>query len=258
MIDKIKIVSSNIRFDNPADLDNSWNNRKKILSDDFNSRSLDIICTQEGRETQLRELEGLLSEFKLQDSHRSWIDNRMYPCIFTRALSSKQSNDFWLSKTPAKAGSISFNSAFPRLCTWAKLVIEGNEILVFNMHLDHTTDDVRENQINVAIDEIKTINKECLPLIVCGDFNSGPNSNIYKTLIHRLDLLDPWTEHQLAEESTYHLFRGEFLEGKRIDWILHSKEFTSKKIELIKTNKNNIYISDHFPVYAELDLKKGY
>lgn len=254
----IKIISSNIRFDNPADGKNSWSFRKQFMADTFLSLTPNFICSQEGRVEQLKELESLLTGFKIEDNHRDWIKQRMYPCIYTRDSNCIDSDDFWLSETPEVPGSLSFSSAFPRLCNWIKVRDGENLYFIFNMHLDHTTDDVRFAQAQVAIREISRINLENLPMIIVGDFNTGPDSEIYDLFINKLNLKDPWVDLGLEEESSYHIFRGYLYEGKRIDWILISDHFNCKKIEYLKHQKEKIYLSDHFPVYAEIKLIKGY
>lgn len=250
----IKIISSNIRFDNPSDGINAWNFRKDLLSKTFTSLSADLICSQEGRIDQLKDLESLLCNYKLEDSHRDWIKERMYPCLYVREISCLRTGDFWLSKTPDVAGSISFNSAFPRLCTWGEFQYETKQFFVFNMHLDHTEESVRIEQAKVAIQEIKKINTNKLPIILVGDYNTGPNSKVHDLLTSSLSLSDPWIKLNQKEESSYHMFKGHFDEGARIDWILISDEFNCEEIKLIKAHKGNVYISDHFPVYAKIKL----
>jgi endonuclease/exonuclease/phosphatase family metal-dependent hydrolase len=250
----IKIISSNIRFDNPNDGLNVWENRIDLISDTFTQINPIILGTQEGREPQLRELEQKLNH-KIIDVNRQWINERMYPSLYLNENSnSLVSGDFWLSETPNIAGSKSFNSAFPRLCTWSKLFYK-DYFYVFNVHLDHIYDYTRYEQARVLRDQIRRINWDNRPFILMGDFNSSPDSKVYEFLMYTLNLQDPWRQLGLDEEPSYHMFQGHLPSATRIDWILLSKHFKALNIQLIKDNKNGIYLSDHYPVLCEIDLK---
>lgn len=256
---EIKIISSNIRFDNPADNQHSWNNRKSILADLLNSEEADIICTQEGRRPQLMELNTLLKGKDIIEQHREWINERMYPSIYinTDRFFVEESGDVWLSETPNQPGSKSFNSAFPRLCTWAKLALKenGREIFIVNCHLDHCFSETRVEQIKVLLEETFSINSSNEALILCGDFNEGPDGEVRKTLREqRENLFDPWSFHEKEEETTYHKFKGTLKEGARIDWIMLDQRFESLEIKICKENLDNIYPSDHFPIISRVKI----
>lgn len=255
----IKIVSSNIRFDNPADTIHAWDNRKQILCDFLSSESPDIVCSQEGRRPQLMEFNTLLGSLEIIDSHRKWITERMYPCIYINKekFFVEESGDIWLSETPNEPGSKSFNSAFPRLCTWAKLAIKesGREIFIVNCHLDHCFSETRVAQIKVLLEEVYEVNSSNEALLLCGDFNENPEGLVRKTLMTTRDnLYDPWISFNHPEETTYHKFKGKLEEGSRIDWIIADKRFNCSEIKLIKENTEEIYPSDHFPVVATFSI----
>lgn len=251
----LKIISSNIRYENDHDGIHSWENRRPILQKIFNNFSPDILGTQEGRLPQTKSLANDLS-LKLVESHRSWIENRMYPCFYVNEKNIKlnKSGDIWLSETPYIEGSISFKSAFPRLCTWMHVThIESNQnFIVINTHLDHVLAETRIKQINVLIREIKLINEKNLPVILLGDFNDAPKSIIRKIIIEKMNLKDPWIELDLPEETTHHAFLGNKGNGERIDWILVPENFKTETIFLEKRSFNNIYPSDHYPLLATL------
>lgn len=250
----MKITTSNIRFDNPNDGDHDWNHRKDCLTKVLLKNSPDIIATQEGRRPQLMEFESLI-KFNMIRSHRQWIEERMYPTIYTgNNINISASGDIWLSETPHIAGSSSFDSAFPRLCTWAKGNFEGNDFMIVNVHLDHVKNSTRENQINVLIQEINQI-RNGLPLIVCGDFNSDPYSEVYNSLLEsELNLYDPWTKFNKIEMSSHHKFDGDTQTGSRIDWIFLSKELEAKSISINTGCCDSTYPSDHFPVELEFNF----
>ncbi|WP_127717769.1 endonuclease/exonuclease/phosphatase family protein [Halobacteriovorax sp. HLS] len=254
-----KVASANIRFDNPQDGRHDWAGRRILLSSLLNDFCADIFGTQEGREEQIKDLCSLLPNHTLVEEHREWIEERMYPCIFVNSQNIEviSSGDIWLSETPTIGGSKSFNSAFPRLCTWIKAKHKHRDFNFFyvNTHLDHVLSSTRSEQIQVLIDEVKRINDQNLPIIVTGDFNESPQEEVRDKLISQFsNLYDPWTKHGHLEETSYHKFDGLNPEGARIDWIIADKFFESKSIRLAKENQKGIFPSDHFPVLAEFTI----
>jgi len=191
----MKIISSNIRFDNPQDGENAWGFRKNILTSLLLNFSPDIICTQEGREPQLRDFANCL-DFDLLDQARYWINERMYPSIYVRKNIFEVLNfkDIWLSDTPHIAGSSSFDSAFPRLACWVQLSHkQTNQTFdLVNVHLDHLQESTRLQQIQVLIDELLKLDISTDHLIVAGDFNTHPNSDVHLMLRRQLSLEDHW------------------------------------------------------------------
>ena len=161
---ELKLITSNIRFSNPSDGAHDWPFRLPLLVDLYKNFGADILATQEGRIAQLKELDEKLLDLILIDSHREWIDERMYPCLFInpQTIYLERSGDVWLSETPEIAGSKSFDSTFPRLCTCAEvtLISSDKKLMIVNTHLDHILGSTRIKQVEVLIDKIKKI-KEC-------------------------------------------------------------------------------------------------
>lgn len=253
------LISCNIRFDNPADGQNSWTYRRDFLAQTLLKHSPSIIATQEGRFQQLNELKILLKDFEIIDQHRSWIGERMYPTIFIRKDSFEyiNSGDVWLSETPDVAGSLSFGSTFPRLLTWAKVQIKNSDknLLIVNTHLDHVKAETRLAQVKVLAQAIKRLLDSTCSLVIIGDFNDSPDSPVRAEIINQFpDLQDAWKLFNAVEESSHHSFMGEMPKGARIDWILVDKkiEVTSSMME--KSCKDNFYPTDHYPIIAKIKL----
>lgn len=250
---QLKIISSNIRFENSQDGNHTWENRLPLLKNIFIDFHPDILATQEGRENQIKSLAAVIP-MELIQSHREWIADRMYPCLYINPEQIKvhKSGDIWLSETPDIKGSKSFKSTFPRLCTWMQIthLVNNQDYIVINTHLDHILEETRIEQIKVLISEIKKLNEENLPLILMGDFNDSPNGRVREIILEQLDLKDPWIEAGLAEETTHHAFSGDKATGDRIDWILIPKSFAIEEIKLEKKSFNDIFPSDHYPLLA--------
>lgn len=253
---KLSVISSNIRFDNPADGENAWPHRRALLSETLKKHSPHIIATQEGRFDQLKDFESLLNDFEIIDAHRSWIKERMYPTFFIKknTFETIQSGDLWLSETPEVAGSLSFGSTFPRLMTWIKLQPKNSNInlLLINTHLDHKKSETRIEQIKVLSKEILKLKEERTKVLIFGDFNDSPQSVVRDTLLQNLNFLkDSWTA---PEETSHHHFDGQCENGSRIDWIMVDKSFEVEKCFLDKNSIAGKYPSDHFPVVCEIKL----
>lgn len=253
----MKLISSNIRFANSKDGKQDWPARHDLLAKILNNYGADLIGTQEGFLPQLQQLHQLLPNYQLVAQHRSWIEERMYPCIFINPeiIEVLGSGDFWLSQTPDIAGSSSFKSSFPRLATWikAKHIKENFSFLFAVTHLDHILPYTREEQIKVLISEIKKINSEKLPLILTGDFNEGPEAKVRQILNQLLpNLTDPWQSLSHAEEPSHHHFCPPTADGARIDWFLVDKRFKTQEIFFDKTTEGGIYPSDHFPLKLQI------
>lgn len=254
----LTLVTCNIRFDNPADGDNSWSHRRLFLRDILLSHSPDIIATQEGRFHQLQDLNSLLEDYDLVDQHRAWIGERMYPTFFVKKKKFElmKSEDIWLSETPDIAGSKSFGSAFPRLMTWMKLQPIGseNDLWFVNTHLDHMKEETRLGQVRVLTGEVKKFWKKEDSLFIMGDFNESPDGNVRKHLEKEFPLQDAWRNFHSKEETSHHAFLGEEPNGNRIDWIMADKRARVLSAGMDKSNRGGKYPTDHFPVIAKISL----
>lgn len=86
------------------------------------------------------------------------------------------------------------------------------------------------------------------PVILCGDFNSGPRSTVFRRLLHR------FRDVQLAADN--HKPRSTFTSVKpfmRIDHVFVSRHFTVGRVELPNT-PTAVMASDHLPLCVELTL----
>lgn len=249
----LKLISSNIRFANTEDGVHDWVQRKGLLQCIYHSFAPDFLGTQEGRIGQIHDLAEGLKSLSLIESHRSWIPERMYPCLFfnPETVALEKSGDIWLSTTPEVPGSVSFNSAFPRLCTWAEVTLKkcGTQLIVVNTHLDHVLSSSRMEQAKVLIEEVSKISSR--PVVIMGDFNESPLTALKQLLMESFKLKDPWEELSLPEETSHHGFQGKLAKGDRIDWILVPRAFQSLSITLEKRSfMEGIFPSDHYPLLA--------
>ena len=92
---------------------------------------------------------------------------------------------FWLSETPDRAGSKSWDSSLPRMVTWVKLRDrtnpEARPIAFFNTHFDHRGPKARVESARLLRKKIEELGEGCR-VVLTGDFNSGDGSEPYRTL----------------------------------------------------------------------------
>jgi endonuclease/exonuclease/phosphatase family metal-dependent hydrolase len=254
-----KIITSNIRFDNPADEKDAWPFRRSFLAETLLSHIPTIISTQEGRRPQLEDFASLLPEYSLISKNRQWIEQRMYPCLFLKTADwdIHDSGDKWLSLTPDEAGSVSFESAFPRLFTWAQASQKksGEKFLIVNTHLDHVLETTRLSQVEVLANELIKLIHSDEKIIIMGDFNDSPNGVVREHLLSLLPFIcDPWKKLNKKEETSFHPFTGINPEGFRIDWILLDQRISFNDIALDKSDRAGKFPSDHFPVICDITI----
>ncbi len=219
----------------------------------------DVIATQEGRRPQIQDLSSLIPGFELVDAHRDWIEHRMYPCLFLRSgrFTVLDSGDVWLSESPGVPESQLDDSNYPRLVSWVHLRddVDSGELVVANVHLDNAGPDVRRRQTSIAADELSRISSE-VPLVLCGDFNDSPDSEVAGMLAAKLpELYDPWLLSDRREQSTFRGFSRrtgtaespDFI-APRIDWILLDRRLSFECIRRVEDEPGGMPPTDHYPV----------
>ncbi|MCD6319457.1 MAG: endonuclease/exonuclease/phosphatase family protein [Candidatus Desulfofervidaceae bacterium] len=257
----LKTMTINLRYDNPADGSNQWSLRKQAVAALITELTPDIFGTQEGWEDQIKELQELLPAYRYYVTPPEWNRKRMFPCVWVRKeMEVKEHRTFWLSPTPSIPFSKAWNSAFPRSATYVIGQRNKSSFIFISTHLDNISAEARLHQAAVLCQQVEQINTASYPVILVGDFNTSPQSNVHKLLTSKSNLanikgnfIDVWEYLKKTEESTFHSFTGQGMRG-RIDWILVSPNVKIKQAIIIKQTFMGRYPSDHFPVMAELEI----
>lgn len=138
----------------------------------------------------------------------------------------------------------------------------GRKIRVFNTHFDHVCGMARNLSVRIILEYMHRLNQEeKLPTILMGDLNACPDSRPIRVLsgnLHNypdIHLTNVWSFVDSADSGSYHGFKGK-LNGRRIDYIFISDEFTVDEAYVDRTNEDGRYPSDHYPLVAVLRLKE--
>jgi len=247
----MRILTFNLRFANPLDGLNYWDNRKELVVETILVVNPDLVGTQEGTVPQLDYLTEHLPGFLPLVAHRQVDPTCQYPTIFYRqGFRVRESGEFWLSETPKVHRSKSWDTAFPRLATYGLFQETGRDLWFYfiNTHLDHVSQLARLQGSRV-IKQFFQEKKE--PLILAGDFNEPPDEAVFKELTSPGGRwVDTWRAlYHGPEPATQHNFDGQ-PRGHRIDWILITAPFRVIKAEVVRYNHAGRYPSDHFPYFV--------
>lgn len=263
---RLRVMSFNLRYDNPGDGDDSWSRRKEMLVDCIKAANPDLLGIQEGLAGQVEYLSSQLKRYRTigvgRDDGKS---EGEFSAIFvnTDRLNVLESGTFWLSETPDTPGSKSWDSSLPRIVTWAKLTSRDQPERTFyflNTHWDHRGTQARLESAKQMREWVRK-NAGKQPVIVSGDFNCPETSDPMRTLIRGNADDVPWTDtyRQLhpkfeVDEATFHAFRGT-KKGSRIDFILHSPQFRTVEANIDRVNRDGRFPSDHFAVHAVVEIR---
>lgn len=254
----MRVMTFNLRFENDFDGDNRWVNRCELLAKTILKYGPDVIGTQEGKPSQLDFLCKRLTGYRISAESRLWDHECQYPTLFylERFFRFLEGGEFWLSETPSIHRSVSWNSAFPRMMSYAHLEVRetGQRLWAVVTHLDHISERAR-------VEGAKLIRTWAFAhgaaAVLVGDFNDDPGSEVHQVLtLPNGPFFDTWVRlGRQEDESSYtqHGFTGLGAKG-RIDWILATPEFQILEAGIGMDHEDGRYPSDHFPYWVDLKL----
>jgi endonuclease/exonuclease/phosphatase family metal-dependent hydrolase len=253
-----KVMSYNIRYDNPNDGENSWVNRKELLCSQLAFYEPDVFGIQEALPNQVQDISNALPKYTFVGIARDGIGKGESSNIFFKKDKFKllEQNTFWLSETP-EIISKGWDAALNRICTYALLKENKTKQIfwIFNTHLDHQGEIARTKGIALILYKIKMLNTQNYPVIFMGDFNSEPTEeriiNLKKLMIDSQEISE---ENPFGPTGTFNGFKHIEAVTKRIDYIFLSKKSNFKvyKYAVLSDSKDLKYPSDHLPVYVEI------
>lgn len=254
----LKVMSYNIRFNNPDDGVNAWPNRKENVKALVKFHEADLLCVQEALADQFDELLQN-SNFEAvgvgrDDGKRKGEFSAIY--FDKNRFSKKDGGTFWLSETP-NVPSKGWDAALNRICSWAKLYDKENkkEFLIFNTHYDHVGVQARIESAKLVKKKIKEIAPN-LPVIYTGDLNVTPETEAISTIKSFLqDTKEISEEPPYGPNGTFNDFDFNSDLKNKIDYIFVNKSFRVQKFAVLSDSKDKRYFSDHLPVFAKIYFK---
>src|SRR5689334_14278278 len=146
----LKVMTYNIRYDNPGDGVNAWPNRIEKVTALIRKYNPDIIGVQEALHHQLQDLVRVLPDYSYVGVGRDdgKVKGEFSAILFRNSRFGLLSDStFWLSETPQIPGSKSWDAAITRLVTEAKFFDKElrTDFIVFNTHFDHIGKEARMN-----------------------------------------------------------------------------------------------------------------
>lgn len=261
----VNVMSFNIRYDNPEDSLNNWQYRKDNAAQIIKDKNIDILGTQEVLVNQLNDLKERLPEYNVIGVGREdGIEKGEYSAIFynKNRFAENKSGYFWLSETPEVAGSKGWDGACERIATWAILTDKETkkEIFVLNTHLDHVGKIARQEGVTLLLNRVAELSNG-LPIVVTGDFNSDPESDVIKHVTNEADPKHLINAKAIAiatqgEQWTYHDYDRLPVEQREfIDYIFVNKGVEVTTFEVIPAKLNGGLLSDHCPIFAQIKIK---
>ncbi len=164
------------------------------------------------------------------------------------------SGTIWLSETPEKKYTKSFDSSMNRIATWAVLEEKdtGKTYTHINTHLDHVLESTRVEQAGVLLEKIEELQAAGHTVIATGDFNSHETGDAYAKMAAVMD-----DTKLVAKNSdtgiTYHAY-GSIAEHKdgAIDFVFATRGTNAETYKIIRNTVQNMYPSDHYPVCSDV------
>lgn len=263
--DAIKVMTLNIRYDNPGDSLNAWPNRAAIVRNFIRNEEPDLLGMQEVLQHQYEFLDSALSDYGSIGVGRSdgAKGGEMNPVFYRKErFDMIRTKTFWLSGTPEVPGSKAWGAGLPRIVTWVELVDKNSHqhLFYFNTHFAHDSDSARVMSAGLLLSKVDSISSD-FPFVITGDFNMLPTSKGYEILTGPAEsvplLKDSFVISERNPIGPMYTFNG-FTDKQgsgRIDYIFVKDGLKVLSHKTIIKKERRIYISDHWPVEAVITVK---
>lgn len=257
------VMSFNIRYDNPEDSLDNWQYRKDRAANAIKFYDADIVGTQEVLHNQLQDLKERLPEYTaIGVGREDGKEEGEYNVLFfkTDRFDNLESGTFWLSETP-DVPSLGWDGACSRVATWARLQDRetGKTILALNTHLDHVGKVARREGINLMFQKVNELSQGA-PVIVTGDFNSNPESDVIAHVTNPDDPNHLTNTREVAEVVygpawSWHDFGNiPYQYRPLIDYVFVRGDMKVDRYGVLAETENEGFLSDHAPLLVTVTL----
>ena len=252
-------MTFNIRYDNPADSANAWNQRKPEVVELIRGYNPDFIGIQEALPKQVSYLSEHLEDHKFIGYGRDGLNtNSEASPIFYNSQKFELINhqQLWLSETPNEI-SRGWDAALNRILVYGAFrnKTSGTIFHVLNTHFDHQGVQARLHSAALIKDFILRENMRDQKIIVMGDMNAVAEDAPIQLLNEELTDSREVNDIEITgPEATFNNFDPDTPPKNRIDYIF-IKNLEVKSYQCIDHKRTNgLYPSDHFPVFIAFYL----
>lgn len=250
-MNKIKVMTFNLRVEVFEDGINSFSNRKDRVLSVIKEHNPDIIGFQEATESMKKWLNVVLNDYIVVGCGR----DKHYGGESTTIAYKKDKFDlieltnFWLSNTPSVPASTYGldQSGCPRIVTSTILRHKdtNKRFLYINTHLDHVG---RQARLLSSKQLINFIKEKEIPCVLTGDFNALPNTPEIKEITNYLNDLT------VNIKGTFHEF-GKLDKPTKIDYIFTNLSSNINETYIIDEKPiNGVYVSDHHQICGYFEV----
>lgn len=249
----MKIVTFNLRFNNPKDGEFSFEHRKEEIIHCIRTEQPDVIGFQEMRADMEPFMEEQMPEYAWVGHGRtSELDGEHIPIAYRKDKFKMRAFEcFWLSDTPNIPGSKFEEQGFhARICNVLTLysIEDKKSIRVWNLHLDNATVFARKAGLKLVVDRSEACNEiETLPTFILGDFNANPDDE-EMTVISGNPL---YTDVSKNIPVTFHGFHTV---EEKIDYIYVNELVRPIECSIWESRPGEICLSDHNPVCLTCEI----
>lgn len=261
----LKVMTFNIRLNTTQDSLNAWPYRKDKLASEILFHDVALLGVQEALHEQMVDLQQRLPQFRSTGGGRDdGKEKGEYSAIFydSTRLKLLESRMFWLSETPEVPGSKSWDAAITRMVTWARFRDrKTNKIFyAFNTHFDHMGKVARRESAHIVLRKVKEIAGNT-PAVITGDFNAHPSDEPIMVIMNKEDPLHLTDSKELSvtghygPTGTFNAFTAKETSDQPIDYIFLKGKWKVLKHATLSPSWDGRYASDHFAVFAVLQLQ---
>ncbi len=269
-------MTFNIRYGTADDGAHAWPNRREHVLATIRTHAPDVLGVQEALDFQVDALRAALprhGQFGVgrDDGKRAGEFAPLF--VDTTRFTVQESGTTWLSDTPDVPGSMTWGNTLPRITTWALLEDRrsGDRTYVFNLHLDHRSQDSRERSVALVLAEYQRRRTALIAreaqraefggaapsprLLLMGDFNADEANPAYAMAIDG-GMLDAYRAvHPDADTvTTFNDFKPTIdPSGGMIDHLLLRGDWQVLDAGIDRTRFGELWASDHFAVWAVVE-----
>lgn len=244
----LTVMTFNLRMMGADSGPNRWEAREPRIHATIQAADPDILGVQEAHYPQYQSIQRCLPNHVAIGVGRGDGDKAdEFAAIFLRKSRFQvlASDTFWLSETPELPGSMSWETACTRICTWAEVREQaGSNLLIANTHWDHISTRAQEGGAELIANLIQSRAAD-QGILVMGDLNSTDEDVSVQTLAREGNLASVLPN---QARGTYHEFTGEPM-GRPIDHIFY-RNLNLRSVMVKEDSFDGLYPSDHFPIVA--------